>query len=45
MMNKNKMELQIELTKLLCDYLNDVILSEDITEDILLLLKEKILGD
>jgi hypothetical protein len=44
-MSARKMELQIELTKLLCDYLNDVILSEDITEDILILLKDRLLGE
>jgi hypothetical protein len=35
------LEIQMELVKLLHDYMGDVVLAEDIAEDILILLKEK----
>jgi hypothetical protein len=40
-MMKN-LEIQMELVRLLQDYTNDVVLAEDIAEDILILLKEKL---
>jgi hypothetical protein len=36
------LEIELELVKLLHDYMGDVVLAEDIAEDIMILLKEKI---
>lgn len=37
-----KLEIELELVKLLHDYMGDIVMAEDVAEDIMILLKENL---